>query len=197
MALSALRSGRSVAGFYDDFPKSDSYLGLPVYSGGLLSIPGAESFDFHVAIGNNGARRRVFESVLESGLDVCSIIDPASIVDTDPAMIGAGCYIGRMAVVGVDVSIGPDTIVNTKALVEHGCRVGSHCNVSTSSVLNGDVILDDGVFFGSCASCNGQHSIGCWSVVGAGSVIVRDVPRHVTVAGVPARIISGGDDSDE
>ncbi|GAC1404658.1 MAG: hypothetical protein NVSMB56_19190 [Pyrinomonadaceae bacterium] len=32
-----------------------------------------------------------------------------------------------------------------------------------------------------------QIKIGCWSIVGAGSVVVTDVPDGVVVVGVPGR----------
>ncbi len=33
-------------------------------------------------------------------------------------------------------------IINTKALIEHGCLVENHSNISTNTTLNGDVIVE-------------------------------------------------------
>ena len=70
--------------------------------------------------------------------------------------------------------------------------VYNHVNLSTNSVINGDVVVEDGSFIGSCSVTIGQLHIGKWSTVGAGAVVIRNVDDHVTVAGVPARVIRKG-----
>ena len=46
-----------------------------------------------------------------------------------------------------------------------------------------------GVLIGASASIIGNIEIGERAKVGAGSVVMKDVPEHVTVAGVPAEIV--------
>ena len=46
-----------------------------------------------------------------------------------------------------------------------------------------------GVLIGANASIIGNIEIGEGAKVGAGSVVMKDVPPHVTVAGVPAVIV--------
>ena len=83
--------------------------------------------------------------------------------------------------------------MNTKALLEHGCHLERHVNISTNSVLNGDVYVEDGAFVGSSSVTIGQLKIGAWSTVGAGAVVVRDVESNTTVAGIPAKVIGRKD----
>ncbi|HBL6041693.1 TPA: transferase hexapeptide repeat protein [Enterobacter hormaechei] len=49
--------------------------------------------------------------------------------------------------------------------------------------------VDDLTFVGSSSVINGQLSIGKNSIVGSGSVVIRNVPDNVVVVGAPARII--------
>jgi serine acetyltransferase len=42
------------------------------------------------------------------------------------------------------------------------------------------------------ASVIDHINIGSHSVIGAGAVVIRDVPDHVLVVGVPARIVKEG-----
>jgi serine O-acetyltransferase len=49
--------------------------------------------------------------------------------------------------------------------------------------------LADGVFAGTSVKILGPVKIGDGAVMGAGSVVLKDVPAHTTVAGVPARVI--------
>ena len=55
--------------------------------------------------------------------------------------------------------------------------------------INGNVIVESNVFVGSSAVFNGQLKIAHDSVIGSGSVVIRDIPANVTVVGNPARII--------
>ena len=52
-----------------------------------------------------------------------------------------------------------------------------------------DIIVEDGAYIGTLAIIIGPVTIGEHAVVGAGSVVTRDVPPRSFVAGVPARIV--------
>ena len=69
------------------------------------------------------------------------------------------------------------------------CKKDNDIHISTNATINGDTVVEDLVFFGSTAVANGQLKIGKNSVVGSGSVVIRDVEPFTTVVGVPARII--------
>lgn len=52
-----------------------------------------------------------------------------------------------------------------------------------------DIIIEDGAYIGTMAIIIGPVTIGKHAVVGAGSVVTKDVPPSTFVAGVPARIV--------
>lgn len=49
--------------------------------------------------------------------------------------------------------------------------------------------VGDGVLISAGATILGNIRIGCGAKIGAGSVVLQDVPPHTTVAGVPAKIV--------
>jgi len=51
------------------------------------------------------------------------------------------------------------------------------------------ITVEDGVWIGAGAIILQGVRIGKCSVVGAGAVVTSDVPPHVLVAGVPARVV--------
>ena len=51
------------------------------------------------------------------------------------------------------------------------------------------IIIGDDVWIGTCSIVLPGVKIGKGSVVGAGSVVTKDVPDYCVVAGNPARII--------
>jgi serine O-acetyltransferase len=86
---------------------------------------------------------------------------------------GAGVVIGETAVVGDDV-----TLYQGVTLGGTGHERGKR-----------HPTLREGVFAGSNAQILGNICIGENSRVGAGSVVLRDVPPNSTVVGVPAHIV--------
>lgn len=86
---------------------------------------------------------------------------------------GTGIVIGETAVVGDDVSM-----LHGVTLGGSGCRAGQR-----------HPIVGSGVLFGAGAKAIGPLTIGEGARIGAGSLVLEDVPSHVTVAGVPARIV--------
>ncbi|HTX76543.1 MAG TPA: serine O-acetyltransferase, partial [Terracidiphilus sp.] len=86
---------------------------------------------------------------------------------------GAGVVIGETAVVGDDVTLYQGVTLGGTGH-EHGKRHPT---------------LRHGVFVGSNAQILGNICIGENSRVGAGSVVLRDVPPNSTVVGVPAHIV--------
>jgi len=86
---------------------------------------------------------------------------------------GAGVVIGETAIVGDDVTLYQGVTLGGTGH-EHGKRHPT---------------LRDGVFAGSNAQILGNICIGENSRVGAGSVVLRDVPPNSTVVGVPAHIV--------
>ncbi len=89
--------------------------------------------------------------------------------------------------VGQNVTIGRHAHIGYNAVISHGCRVGDFVSVCANATLSGEVIVEDDVFIGANAVViHGGITIGKGATVGAGSVVLKDVPPGQTVAGNPA-----------
>ncbi len=84
-----------------------------------------------------------------------------------------GVVIGETAIVGSDVTIYQGVTLGGTGK-QHGKRHPTIC---------------DGVFIGNNANVLGNINVGKNSRVGAGSVVLNDVPPNSTVVGVPAHIV--------
>ena len=96
------------------------------------------------------------------------------------AMIGRGVVIDH----GMGVVIGETAEVGDDVLIYMGVVLGG----TTLTKGKRHPTIGKGVVLGSGASVLGPINIGEYAKIGAGSVVVRDVPPGATVVGVPGRI---------
>lgn len=104
--------------------------------------------------------------------------------------IHPGARIGRRLFIdhGMGVVIGETAIVGDDVTLYQGVTLGGTGKESGKR----HPTLRDGVFVGNNANILGNITIGENSRVGAGSVVLRDVPPDSTVVGVPAHIVYQG-----
>lgn len=103
-------------------------------------------------------------------------------VDIHPAArIGAGVMIDH----GTGVVIGETTVIEDNVSLLQNVTLGG------TGKEHGDrhPKIRSGVMIGAGATILGNIEIGTMSKVAAGSVVLRPVPPHCTVAGVPARVV--------
>ena len=101
--------------------------------------------------------------------------------------IHPGARIGRRVFIdhGMGVVIGETAIVGDDVTLYQGVTLGG----TGKGTGKRHPTLRQGVFVGNNANILGNITIGENSRVGAGSVVVRDVPPDSTVVGVPAHIV--------
>ena len=101
--------------------------------------------------------------------------------------IHPGAQIGRRFFIdhGMGIVIGETTIIGDDVLIYQGVVLGG------TSLNKGKrhPTLEDAVVVGSGAKVLGNITLGRSSKVGAGAVVLDDVPAGATAVGVPARII--------
>ncbi|MEO1205829.1 MAG: serine O-acetyltransferase [Pseudomonadota bacterium] len=82
-------------------------------------------------------------------------------------------------------------VVGETAVVGDNCSFLHGVTLGGSGKVSGDrhPKIGDNVLIGAGAKILGNIKVGCCSRVAAGSVVLKDVPRETTVAGVPAKVV--------
>jgi acetyltransferase-like isoleucine patch superfamily enzyme len=129
----------------------------------------------------------------------------------DGAVLGRSCVLGRGAYVGPGVVVGDHVKIQNYALVYQPATLEDGVFVGPATVLTNDlnpravdvggqpkrtddwavvgVHVKEGASLGARSVCVAPVTIGRWAMVGAGAVVVADVPDFALVVGVPARHI--------
>jgi hypothetical protein len=91
-------------------------------------------------------------------------------------------------------SLGQHVFVNRGVLVGHYTEIGGYVTLHPGANVAGACRVGEGTYVSMGAVVLDHLAIGEGAVVGAGAVVTSDVPPHVQVVGVPARIVKEGVD---
>jgi serine O-acetyltransferase len=144
----------------------------------VLSYPG-----FHAI----AAHRLVVHPLYEAGLFIparffAQVVRFMTGIEIHPgATLGRGLFIDH----GMGVVIGETAVVGENVTLSQGVTLGG----TSLERVKRHPTLGDGVVVGADAIVLGAITVGNGSRIGAGSVVVRDVPPNSTVVGIPGRVI--------
>ena len=143
-----------------------------------------------VAVGHNAHRQRLTDQLLEHvpGVIFPSLLDPSAVVSAD-VHIGAGVAVMALAHIGPGSVLADGALINTAASLDHDSQLDSFASLAPGVVTGGSVQV--GARSALCLGARVVHrcSIGADTVVGAGSLVLHDLPAAVLAYGSPARVI--------
>ena len=95
---------------------------------------------------------------------------------------------------GVKTDIGAFSYINAKhgVVIEDDVQIGSHCSIYSVSTIDdtfGKVVLKRNCKIGSHSTVLPAISIGKNSIIGAHSLVNKDIPDNVVAFGAPIKVV--------
>lgn len=194
--LEAIRAeGRwAVVGLIDSFqPPGTPAHGLTIL-GGEEDVPRLlDAHEIHhvvIAIGDNFQRAAMWERLQRAapGVHLTGAIHPATVIAPD-VTIGLGSVILPGAVVVSGARIGQGCILNTGCTFDHEGEMADWSSLGPGAIIGGRVRIGMRTAVALGARVIHQRSLGADVLIGAGSLVLHDLPDGVVAYGSPARII--------
>ncbi len=187
----SLQKDMEIEGFYDDDPgKLGQVIDGTQVKGPIDCVrQGRLAEAVVVAIGgDNHLRAALFTEMGGLGYELINAIHPFSAISPS-VEIGRGFVAMAGALVNAGTRIGDNVCINTGAGIDHDCLLEDHCMIFPHASVAGGVKIGKYSTLGNNAAVNQYLRIGENSFVGAGAVVIKDVPDGAVVAGVPARVL--------
>jgi len=105
-------------------------------------------------------------------------------IDLPPCvMVGKGLQLFH----GVGLVVHPDSVIGDGCILRHCTTIGAKSGIGFGAEI--PPVLGNHVDVGCNVVIIGPLSVGNYAVIGAGSVIVHDVPEYAVVCGNPGKVI--------
>ena len=141
------------------------------------------------AIGASLVRKKVIKKVSQyKNVKFATLIDP-SVIMSDSVKIGEGTIVCAGNILTVDISIGNHVIINLDCTVGHDVVMDDFVTLYPNVNVSGCSTLEECVEMGTGAQIIQGKKILYGTIVGAGSVVTKDLPANCTAVGAPAKPI--------
>lgn len=168
-----------IEGLFDDDTSIKTLMNYPVFHTEKLKGP------LVISVGNNKIRKKIAST---AGIEFRTAIHPSAII-SKYVHIDAGTVVMQGAIIQSCTNIGKHCIVNTSVSIDHECMIEDFVHISPHATLCGNVCVGEGTWIGAGVTVIQGIKIGKWSVIGAGSVVTKDVPDNVIAYGSPCKVI--------
>jgi acetyltransferase EpsM len=178
-----------LAGFVENLERErcgETLEGVPVYW--VEEVARLAGSHWAVCALSTTHRSRFTEQVAAYGLRFATAVHPSARVSAKTSL-GEGTIVSVGAILASHTQVGCHVIINRGALIGHHTEIGDYVSIQPGANIAGACRIGEATYIGMGAIVIDHITIGAHAVVAAGAVVTTDVPDHVLVAGVPARVV--------
>lgn len=142
------------------------------------------------AVGASKTREKIIDKLVNINPDIkfATLIDP-SVERSELIDIGAGTVICAHTIMTVNITIGEHVIINLDCTIGHDAVLDDYVTLYPSVNVSGATHIGRGTELGTGMQIIQGKTIGEYTIVGAGAVVVKDIPDMCTAVGSPAKPI--------
>lgn len=182
----------NLIGFFDDSKPTGSEINKWQVLGGVEDLNAwREPLAVVFAIGIPKTKLSIIEKIDNPNIWYPTLFHPSVIVGaSDYVQIGEGGIVCAGTIITTNIRIGRHVILNLACTVGHETNIDDFCAFMPSCNISGQVMVGRASFWGTGAKIINGRKVGNYTTIGAGAVVTKDIPDHVTAVGVPARVVT-------
>jgi acetyltransferase EpsM len=155
----------------------------------FLADPNVFVFIAYVGLTNEKATFSKIESLQIPAERFIDIIDRTAVIPEGFCRVGRGVLFAPLAQLSPDTTISDNCMLLPNSFVGHDSFMDRFAHLATNAVVGANVHVGKAVHIGSNATIREKVTLGDYSLVGAGAVVLTDVPENSIVVGNPARVL--------
>lgn len=133
-------------------------------------------------------RAKSVEMISQKGGEFINIIHPLSNISRK-ATYGIGNFIGAFTTISVNTKIGNHIIIQDHCNIGHDSSIGDFSHLYVGNIICGKNQIGKQVSLYTGSTIYPKVKISDHAIVGAGSVVMRNIKEGITVIGNPAKIM--------
>ncbi|MNQ33455.1 putative acetyltransferase EpsM [compost metagenome] len=144
---------------------------------------------FTIGVGGPALRKRLYDKFIMLGGDFTSTISKNAIIGSFGNQINKGSNLMQNVVLTNDIYIGIGVIINQISSIGHDVKIYDFCEICPNVAISGNCEIGEFSFIGTGAIILPKVKIGKNVIVGAGTLVSKDLPDNCVAVGIPAKII--------
>lgn len=187
-------AGINIIGFIDDNPDlvGEDVIDIPVigmYKDLFLDEFKNKIQDVYCPIGVNAVRVEYLSTLKREGYGIPGFLHHTVSIAPD-VTIGEAVYMLAGNIVMPHTTIGNYIMINMDSTIAHHVTLEDGVFMSSGVNIGALINVRKNAYIGmGVTAMTGVKEIGKETLIGAGTVIIKDVPEYTTVVGNPARVI--------
>lgn len=149
-----------------------------------------EGKQFLLTMGDMNIRKELTDRIVRAGGILPTIIHPLAKISYNAKISNHGVVIGPFVVVQAESVIDKGVVLRDMALVCHNAHIEEYTFVGPKALVGAFSHIKEKAFIGQSATLVSKKAknIGKNSLIGAGALVVNDIPDNVIAFGNPAKV---------